>query len=388
MFWNHLVYPEFAAGELAGADALLPWFHERVPWKGWPDYVVCATFDSPDRCGPDASRLAAEAALAEIRRALAPELRALPGIAHTNAVYFCGRWPGRPRDLHANLQDLLPRLAGAAGADCTIGVAWLPEGSLTGLVWAAQRAVVAQRRKVRSGAGRVYVFDRDEPRVTGSGPYLELMAAVQRCVRRGEAEAACKTAGALSRALFEDAYFPLGHLRPILQTHVIFAAQAAVEAGADADGVARQSEKWLTEVAVSFDYAHLKTLVTDAAGAFARLVTDRFRSLAETLAAAADEFIAEHSADPALSLDRIAAYVGCSPAHLSRTYKRVRGAGVTHSINTLRVHRAMSLLADPERTIAGIAFEVGFGSVQNLGRAFRQECGASPSAWRRAKYAR
>jgi AraC-like DNA-binding protein len=367
---------------------LLRWFRERAPWDGWPDFVVCATFDCADNRSPDHSRLAAEAARDEICRLLAPELRAVPGIAHTNAVYFCGRWPGPRDDLRAILEGMLPRLAQAAGAECTMGLAWLPEAGLSGLVWAAQRAVVAQRRKVRTGPGRVYVFDRDEPRVSGAGVYLERMAAVQRLVRQGERDAARAEAVALSRALFEDAYFPLGHLRPILQTHIILAAQAAIEAGADADEVTRHSENRLNEVTVCFDYGRLRALVEDAAGAFAALVAERFHSVAENLAAAADEFIEQRCADPELGLADIAAYAGCTPAHLSRTYKRVRGAGIARTINIRRVQRAMALLADPERTIAGVAFEVGFGSVQNLGRAFRRECGVSPSVWRRAKYAR
>ncbi|MFT4231848.1 MAG: helix-turn-helix transcriptional regulator, partial [Leucobacter sp.] len=47
-----------------------------------------------------------------------------------------------------------------------------------------------------------------------------------------------------------------------------------------------------------------------------------------------------------------------------------------------RVERAMFLLRDTERTITGICFDVGFGSVGTFSRTFKSIVGQSPSAYR------
>jgi len=40
-------------------------------------------------------------------------------------------------------------------------------------------------------------------------------------------------------------------------------------------------------------------------------------------------------------------------------------------------------LLEPRRTVAEIAYEVGYESEAAFNRAFRRECGAPPATWRR-----
>ena len=55
-------------------------------------------------------------------------------------------------------------------------------------------------------------------------------------------------------------------------------------------------------------------------------------------------------------------------------------------INEHRIAAAKTLLADPAQgrtTVASVAYEVGFGSLGPFNRAFREDTGQTPTAWRR-----
>jgi AraC-like DNA-binding protein len=49
-----------------------------------------------------------------------------------------------------------------------------------------------------------------------------------------------------------------------------------------------------------------------------------------------------------------------------------------------RLRRAAQLLADGDRPITGIAFDVGFGDLSNFVRTFRRAAGLSPRQFRAA----
>ena len=49
-----------------------------------------------------------------------------------------------------------------------------------------------------------------------------------------------------------------------------------------------------------------------------------------------------------------------------------------------RLRRAARLLAEEERSITGIAYDVGFGDLSNFVRTFRRAAGVSPRAFRKA----
>jgi AraC-like DNA-binding protein len=52
-------------------------------------------------------------------------------------------------------------------------------------------------------------------------------------------------------------------------------------------------------------------------------------------------------------------------------------------INARRIVFAKERLGDPGAKIADIAFEAGFSSLSVFNRAFREEAGVTPSAWRK-----
>ena len=87
---------------------------------------------------------------------------------------------------------------------------------------------------------------------------------------------------------------------------------------------------------------------------------------------------------PSLSLDEAAQRLGISTRQLQRrladnqTSYRVQ-------VRTAQMDIAKGLLADESRSVAEIAFEVGFSSAQHFATAFREEAGISPTDWRKNK---
>lgn len=107
-------------------------------------------------------------------------------------------------------------------------------------------------------------------------------------------------------------------------------------------------------------------------------------SLGETSRARVRTFIAQHLRDPLLSLDRVAAAVGCSKRNLHKLFSR-EGTTLNSHIWNSRLERVCSDLANPalrHLSITDIAFSWGFNSSAHFSRCFRDRYGVSPRAFR------
>lgn len=99
------------------------------------------------------------------------------------------------------------------------------------------------------------------------------------------------------------------------------------------------------------------------------------------LADAAHEALA---ADPDRSLWELAADLGVSAHHLSRTFRAAAGHTLARHRMRLRVRAALERLAGGERALARLAADLGFADQSHLCRVIRTETGQTPSALRRA----
>jgi AraC-like DNA-binding protein len=104
---------------------------------------------------------------------------------------------------------------------------------------------------------------------------------------------------------------------------------------------------------------------------------DRRRAVAAAL------FIDANSEAP-LDLDASAREVGLSPFHFLRLFARVLGVTPHQYLVRSRLRRAARLLAEPEKAVTEVAFEVGFGDLSNFVRTFRRAAGVSPGEFKRA----
>jgi len=84
----------------------------------------------------------------------------------------------------------------------------------------------------------------------------------------------------------------------------------------------------------------------------------------------------------AITLDAVSRAAGMSPAAFSRYFKRLTGRNLTHFIGELRISQACKLLRETDLGIAEVAYEVGFGSLSNFNRLFKELKGLSPREWK------
>lgn len=95
----------------------------------------------------------------------------------------------------------------------------------------------------------------------------------------------------------------------------------------------------------------------------------------------ARKFIEEHSGEE-LSLRKVARAVNISANYLSEKFKEVTGTKFVDYIAHVRVERARSLLQNSNLRISEIAFAVGFQSLSQFNRVFKNLTGLTPSQYR------
>ncbi|GGP26240.1 helix-turn-helix transcriptional regulator [Silvimonas amylolytica] len=89
--------------------------------------------------------------------------------------------------------------------------------------------------------------------------------------------------------------------------------------------------------------------------------------------------------DQALSVQALAAEVGCTADYLSHLFRQSTGEHLAGFINRLRMERAAHLLQDPALAGKEIAWACGFATASYFTRTFRQHFGMTPQAWRHAR---
>ena len=82
-----------------------------------------------------------------------------------------------------------------------------------------------------------------------------------------------------------------------------------------------------------------------------------------------------------LNAERAAEICGINKRTLARRLKR-RGTSVSKEINSMRRQRASQLLAETDKSVGGIAQDVGYAEPAVFSRAFRRWTGMTPSVYR------
>ena len=129
------------------------------------------------------------------------------------------------------------------------------------------------------------------------------------------------------------------------------------------------------------------------AARFVALLADRTRPAAATPVAARDRrravdaalWIDARAAEP-LELADVARAAGLSPFHFLRTFANVLGVTPHQYLVRSRLRHAARLLADEDRSVTDVAYDVGFGDLSNFIRTFHRAAGLSPSGFRKAAH--
>ncbi|WP_026614652.1 helix-turn-helix domain-containing protein [Ensifer aridi] len=86
--------------------------------------------------------------------------------------------------------------------------------------------------------------------------------------------------------------------------------------------------------------------------------------------------------DMDLNLDRLARKAGIPTRQISAAINRTTAKNVSQYVNEFRIAEACRLLAETEKSVTEIMFEVGFQTKSNFNREFRRVTDMAPLQWR------
>ncbi|WJH33733.1 AraC family transcriptional regulator [Paenibacillus sp. CC-CFT747] len=92
-------------------------------------------------------------------------------------------------------------------------------------------------------------------------------------------------------------------------------------------------------------------------------------------------YVHQHYNEP-INLREISQVFHSSSSSISRLFKQVTGQNFTVYLHTLRIHRALSLLASTDMSVTDIAEEVGFQHTRSFSRVFKEIVGMNPKQYR------
>ncbi|MEW5917190.1 MAG: AraC family transcriptional regulator, partial [Gemmatimonadota bacterium] len=129
--------------------------------------------------------------------------------------------------------------------------------------------------------------------------------------------------------------------------------------------------------------ATLRIFVDGIAIGCSRFLLRKHHANVPALAAAARRILEKEFRRPP-TLARLAKQLGCTPAHLARTFRAAFGFTVRGWIEARRVEEGKRLLSSSRQSIGGIADALGFADQAHFARAFRRATSVSPREFRSA----
>ena len=98
-------------------------------------------------------------------------------------------------------------------------------------------------------------------------------------------------------------------------------------------------------------------------------------------------YIVEHSHED-ITLDAIGRRAGLSPFYISKIFKEQLGVNYIDFLTECRIDKAKKLMADPDKSLKEITFEVGYHDPNYFSKVFKKMCDMSPTEYRRTLAAR
>jgi two-component system response regulator YesN len=93
-------------------------------------------------------------------------------------------------------------------------------------------------------------------------------------------------------------------------------------------------------------------------------------------------YITEHSHED-ISLDALSRKVGLSPIYISKMFKEKLGINYIDFLTECRIEKAKKLMADPEKSLKEITFEVGYHEPNYFSKVFKKMVALSPTEYRK-----
>jgi AraC-like DNA-binding protein/ligand-binding sensor protein len=149
----------------------------------------------------------------------------------------------------------------------------------------------------------------------------------------------------------------------------------------------RAEDAWFaTRVLSQEQYAGVVKLITIFAthlGACGRLLEEEIEPKEPEGITKARAYIGARSAEE-LTLHEVAKVANMSANHFSERFKEITGIRFVEYVARTRVEKACHLLQNTSAPVTEVAYDVGFQSLSQFNRAFRQLTGQTPSTYRSA----
>lgn len=162
-------------------------------------------------------------------------------------------------------------------------------------------------------------------------------------------------------------------------------ARTLVRWGSEVDLKKAEETYFNTRVLTAKQYAALIRLLEIFAGHLAACSTVLARAAERPQRAEiaqARSYITENYRDE-MSLETVARVVNMSANYFSEKFTEATGLRFVEYVTRTRIEKACNLLQNPRPRISEIAFEIGFQSLSQFNRAFKQITGKSPREYRR-----
>lgn len=94
------------------------------------------------------------------------------------------------------------------------------------------------------------------------------------------------------------------------------------------------------------------------------------------------QYIINHSHED-ISLEALGNKVGLSPIYISKMFKEKLGVNYIDFLTECRIEKAKKLMADPDKSLKEISFDVGYHEPNYFSKVFKKMSGLSPTEYRR-----
>jgi two-component system response regulator YesN len=130
------------------------------------------------------------------------------------------------------------------------------------------------------------------------------------------------------------------------------------------------------------DYRQLRIETSHLLGQMRQVHEESYERLEADKIQKIKQYIVEHSHED-ISLDALANKVGLSPIYISKMFKEKLGVNYIDFLTECRIEKAKILLADSEKSLKEITFEIGYHEPNYFSKVFKKMCGISPTEYRK-----
>lgn len=159
-------------------------------------------------------------------------------------------------------------------------------------------------------------------------------------------------------------------------------SRAAIDLGGDSGMLLDLKVRSGIEIAKIATASELRAWLAGITGEICRFVQEKQTGTAARAVARTKQYINENYARY-ISLDELAQNVYLSTYYLSRVFSEEADVSITDYVKGVRIHNAQSLLISTDKTIAEVAYAVGYRDPNYFSRVFKSITGKAPHQYRK-----